>query len=210
MMKDQHIAASAEALWNFHCVYDTPAQSDVIIGLGSYDVRVADRCADLFHEGLAAKIVFTGHSGHWTRDSFERTEASTFAHRARELGVPDKAILLEEHATNIGENISFAARIVGNEASAILVTKPQTQRRCFATAKKQWPRATVLVTAPLHGLFEQPTPDFDEPHLICEMVGDLKRILTYPDAGFQIAQDVPDNVMAAYRLLIAEGYTAHL
>ncbi len=209
-MADRHIASAAEALWRYHCIYDALAPSDVIVGLGSYDLRVAERCADLFHSGLAPKILFTGRSGHWTRDRFDRTEASVFARRAAERGVPADAILLEERATNIGENITHAARIVGADASAILVTKPQTQRRCFATAKKQWPEAATLVTAPLHGFAEQILPDFDERHLICEMVGDLKRILDYPDAGFQIPQQVPQPVMDAYRYLVTQGYTAHL
>lgn len=209
-MEEQQIAAAAEVLWQYHCIYDTPARSDVIIGLGSYDLRVADRCADLFHQGLAPKMLFTGHSGHWTRDRFDQTEASRFSRRAVALGVPDEAILLEERATNIGENVTFAARMIGRDASAILVTKPQTQRRCLATVRKQWQGGSTCVTAPLHGLSVQPTSEFDEHHLICEMVGDLKRILTYPDAGFQIKQDVPETVMDAYRYLIAQGYSAHM
>lgn len=210
-MKDpQSAAAAAETLWQYHCIYDAPVPSDVIVGLGSYDLRVADRCADLYHAGLAPRILFTGHSGHWTTGRLEQTEASLFAHRAMARGVPDQAILIEEHATNIGENITFAAQMIGNAASAILVTKPQTQRRCYATARKQWPDASTTVTAPQHGFSQQPTPDHDEHRLICEMVGDLKRILIYPDAGFQIRQDVPAAVMDAYRFLIAQGYTAHM
>lgn len=209
-MIDPQNAAAAETLWRYHCIYDSPVPSDIIIGLGSYDLRVADRCAELYHAGLAPRILFTGHSGHWTRGRLERTEASQFAQHAMALGVPDEAIALEERATNIGENITFAARMAGSDASVILVTKPQTQRRCYATARKQWPNASTIVTAPMHEFSEQPTPDYDEHRLICEMVGDLKRILIYPDAGFQISQDVPDTVMDAYRLLIAQGYTAHL
>lgn len=209
-MTDERIAAAADILWQYHCIYDTPVPSDVIIGLGSYDLRVADRCAELYHAGLARRILFTGHSGHWTRDRFEQTEASRFGARAAERDVPVEAILLEERATNIGENITFAAHMVGADATAILVTKPQTQRRCLATAQRQWPGAATIVTAPLHGLSQQPTAGYDERHLICEMVGDLKRILTYPDAGFQIRQEVPTTVMDAYRLLIEQGYTAHM
>ncbi|MCR9136034.1 MAG: YdcF family protein [Alphaproteobacteria bacterium] len=207
---EQQISAAADVLWQYHCIFDTPVPSDVIIGLGSYDLRVADRCAALFHQGLATEILFTGHSGHWTRGQFEQTEASRFLSRAVECDVPAEAIILEERATNIGENIRFAAHLVRDDASAILVTKPQTQRRCLATAQKQWSGGRTIITAPLHDRTEQPIPGFDERHLICEMVGDLKRILTYPDAGFQSRQDIPDAVTDAYRFLIDCGYTAHL
>jgi hypothetical protein len=206
---DQMTIAAANTLWNFHCIYDDPAPSDIIIGLGSYDLRVVDRCAELFHQGMAPKLLFTGHSGHWTRDRFDASEAKIFARRAAELSVPENAILLEESATNIGENITFSAQIVGRQAAAILVTKPQTQRRVFATVTKQWPEASARITAPLHGFSAQPTTDFPTRHLICEMVGDLKRIQDYPDAGFQTKQEIPPEVMAANELLIAKGYTDH-
>jgi hypothetical protein len=42
--------------------------------------------------------------------------------------------------------------------------------------------------------------------LISELVGDIERIITYPDKGFQIRQDIPDNVMMAYSRLRASGY----
>ncbi len=207
---DSEIISAAEILWRYHCIYDPPEPAEFIVGLGSYDVRVADRCADLYRQGLAPKILFTGHHGHWTRDRFDASEARTFADRAIARGVSATDLLLEERATNIGENIIFSSEIAGDNAIVILVTKPQTQRRCLATAKKQWPDATVRVTAPLHDLTRQPTAEFTLRQLICEMVGDLHRIQIYPEAGFQIPQDIPSEVMSAYRFLIDRGFTGHI
>ena len=204
------ILAAAEALWRYHCIYDPLEPSDIIVGLGSYDLRVADRCVDLFRDGFAPRLLFTGNHGHWTRDRFDEPEARIFTDRAMALGIPSRAIEVEERATNVGENITHSAAIAGARASAILVTKPQTQRRCLATARKQWPQAQTRVTAPMHGFTQQPTADFGLRHLICEMVGDLKRIRIYPDAGFQIPQQIPPDVAAAYDLLVAAGYTDHL
>ena len=42
------------------------SQSDVIIGLGCHDVRVAERSADLFLEGLAPWLLFTCYLGNQT------------------------------------------------------------------------------------------------------------------------------------------------
>ena len=42
------------------------------------------------------------------------------------------------------------------------------------------------------------------------MVGDLQRIRIYPGKGFQIPQEIPDNVWAAYEKLIGWGFTKHL
>ena len=87
----QNIFDAARTLWSFHRVDDEPAQADIIIGLGSYDLRVAGRCADLYRTGYASRILFTGGSGNWTRDVFERPEADIFADVAVDAGVPPRA-----------------------------------------------------------------------------------------------------------------------
>src|SRR5262249_51757135 len=42
------------------------------------------------------------------------------------------------------------------------------------------------------------------------MVGDLQRIRIYPGRGFQIEQDIPDDVWQAFEKLIELGYDKHL
>ena len=42
------------------------------------------------------------------------------------------------------------------------------------------------------------------------MVGDLQRIRLYPEKGFQIHQDIPDDVWGAYEELVSAGYDKHL
>ena len=42
------------------------------------------------------------------------------------------------------------------------------------------------------------------------MVGDLQRIREYPARGFQVAQDIPDDVWAAFETLVAAGFDRHL
>jgi uncharacterized SAM-binding protein YcdF (DUF218 family) len=210
LMISPDILNAAEVLWRYHCVYDELRPSDAIVGLGSYDLRVADRVAELYLAGFAPKVVFTGAFGHWTRERFTKTEAQTFAERAIGLGVPAEALLLEERATNIGENIRFTAVLLPDCARVILVTKPQTQRRVRATAAKQWPHVTALVTAPIFAFREQPAEGHRLDHLIHEMVGDLYRIYTYPEVGFQVREDVPTDVAAAYEFLVERGYDKHI
>jgi hypothetical protein len=48
----------AEVLWNYHHLEGPIDKSDCIVGLGSYDLRVAERCADLYVEQWAPLIVF--------------------------------------------------------------------------------------------------------------------------------------------------------
>ena len=42
------------------------------------------------------------------------------------------------------------------------------------------------------------------------MVGDLQRIRLYPARGFQIEQDVPADVVAAFDELVSAGFTKYL
>jgi len=204
------VDAAARTLWHFHAVSDPVAPADVIIGLGSYDLRVARRCAALYHAGMAERIIFSGAHGNWTEGLFAGSEAAAFAAEAIREGVPQTAVTLEEAATNIGDNIRFSARFMPNAKRIILVTKPQTQMRARATARKQWPAVFAMVTAPETAFEDQPLPHHDKRALICEMVGDVARMEDYAQRGFQAQVDVPQPVRAACDLLIAAGFTDHL
>jgi uncharacterized SAM-binding protein YcdF (DUF218 family) len=205
------ILAAARALFDYHRIDDPLVPADAIVGLGSYDLRVADRCAALYHEGIAPRLVLSGHAGHWTQGLYAASEAEAFAERCLAAGVPEAAILVEPRATNIGENLRFSAALLPPTVGrVVLVTKPQTQRRVRAAVDRQWPGVTALVTAPPIAFEEQPTEAYPLAMLINEMVGDLQRILDYPAKGFAVAQPMPDDVMAAWRLLVAEGYDRHL
>ena len=42
------------------------------------------------------------------------------------------------------------------------------------------------------------------------MVGDLQRIMVYPERGFQIEQEIPNEIWAAYKELVTLGFTKYL
>lgn len=66
--------------------YEQPLEkADVIIGLGSTDVRTAGWCAKLYHDGYAPLILFTGARGRMTREAFTENEADVYAKRATQL-----------------------------------------------------------------------------------------------------------------------------
>ena len=201
---------AARTLWHFHQVYDDLSFSDVIIGLGSYDIRVAMHCAEIFHKGLAPRVIFTGATGNWTSDLYPASEAEVFRLCALQAGVPQDAITLEPRATNIGENIQFSAELVFGAKRVIFVTKPHTQLRCQATAQKQWPQARSLVTAPATAFEDQPLPHHNKRALICEMVGDLDRMRSYARLGFQKDVDLPIHVLQAFNVLVEAGFVDHL
>ncbi len=215
MLIQEHII-HANTLWNYHCKIDEikPSKNSIIIGLGSYDIRVAEYCAKLYLEQMGQKIIFTGKDGNWTRGKIKQTEAEIFATQAIQLGVPATDILLEQEATNIGDNIIFSKALIEKHQlpveQIILVTKPNTTRRAYATFMRFWPELStqLRISAPLIK-FEDVSPTITMESLVSELVGDIERIIAYPRQGFQIEQSVPPEVLTAYQYLRAKGYTSH-
>ena len=75
----------AQIIWDY-MRYEQPLEkADVIIGLGSTDVRTAGWCAKLYHDGYAPLILFTGARGRMTREAFTENEADVYAKRATQL-----------------------------------------------------------------------------------------------------------------------------
>lgn len=212
----QRINDLALILWNYHKLNHNLKKSDLIIVLGSHDSRVGERGAELFLEGMADFIVYSGGLGNLTKDTWTEAEADVFARIAIRMGVPKEKILIENRSTNTGENIQFSYELLQannlNPRSIILVQKPYMERRTYATFMKQWPGQCVeiFVTSPQISFTDYPNDEIPLDKVINIMVGDLQRIKVYPEKGFQIYQDIPQKVWNAYEELIRLGYTSHL
>jgi uncharacterized SAM-binding protein YcdF (DUF218 family) len=214
---DRAILADAEVLWDYHRVGAACGQADVILGLGSYDLSVAEHAAQLFLEARGSWLFFAGGLVPRTdllRTPWDRAEAVVFGERAREIGVPDARLVLETASTNTGENFRFALKTMREReidcTELIVVTKPNMERRARATALVNLPSSMkVMVTSPPTS-FDEYCRSVDPKKLIGLMVGDLQRIALYPAMGFQAAEVIPPGVTAAYRRLVQAGFTGHL
>jgi uncharacterized SAM-binding protein YcdF (DUF218 family) len=208
------IRSDAHTLWDYHHLNHALAPADAIWVLCSHDLRVADRAVELFQQGLAPRVIFSGGFGNFTDGVFDRPEADLFAERAIELGVPNTAIIAENQSTNCGENVQFTRRLLTERGielrSAIAVQKPYMERRTYATIRKQWPELEVVVTSPIHTLVEYCNEAIPLEKVISIMVGDFQRVMEYPRLGYQIEQEVTPEAKAAYQRLVAAGYDWHL
>lgn len=211
---DGKINAAALLVWGYHQLRHDLTPADLIWVLGSHDLRVADRAADLWKEGLAGRILMSGGYGNLTAGVFEESEAVLLARRAADAGIPPDAILIEDRSTNTGENVEFSRRLLeerGLEVSTVIaVQKPYMERRTWATIRKQWPEVEVRVTSPRFELDAYCRDGIDRELVIHTMVGDLDRIAKYPAMGFMVAQEIPAEVTHAFELLVAAGYDRHL
>ena len=82
------ILALAKQLWDYHHMHHKLVKSDVILALGSHDLRVAERAAQIYLEGWAPKLVCSGGLGNLTSGIWTESEADQFAAIAVKMGVP--------------------------------------------------------------------------------------------------------------------------
>jgi uncharacterized SAM-binding protein YcdF (DUF218 family) len=207
------IRSLAEILWDYHRLAPPLTASDVILVLGSHDHRIAEHAATVWLGGWAPLIVFSGGRGKIT-EGWPRSEASVFADIAERHGVPRAAMILEETASNTGENITHSRAVLDAAGvtvrSGILVSKPYMARRAVATAGKQWPDVRWHVSTPAVSLAEYTAQDSSERRSIELMVGDLQRIKLYAERGFQTPMSIPSQVWEAYERLVRFGFDRYV
>ena len=215
---DQQTYALAETIWDYHLMKHQVAKADAILVLCSHDERVAERGVGLFHAGWAPLLIFSGGRGAITKALWDGPEAERFARIAIALNVPRERILTEANSTNTGENIEFTKRLLAQRGlelqKFIVVQKPYMERRAFATFRKLWPEKEVIVTSPQVSfreyLAEYTNRSLSASDVVAIMVGDLQRIKLYPARGYQIAQEIPDEVWEAFEELVRAGYDKYL
>jgi uncharacterized SAM-binding protein YcdF (DUF218 family) len=212
------IRALAEKIWNYHRMNHELAPSDAILVLCSHDESVAERGAQLFFEGFAPLLIFYGGRGAITSRLWDEPEAERFARIAISLGVPADRIVIEPNSTNTGENVRFTRQLLAEKGmdpqSFIVVQKPYMERRSYATFRQYWPEKQVVVTSP-QATFDDYIAQYTHSSLTADdvvaiMLGDLQRIRRYPELGYQIAQEIPEDVWDAYEELVKAGYDGFL
>jgi uncharacterized SAM-binding protein YcdF (DUF218 family) len=215
---DDRIRTLAQKIWDYHHLNHQLAHADAILVLCSHDKVVAARGAELYLQGWAPLLIFAGGQGAITRQLWHEPEANQFAALAIEMGVPEDRILIENQSTNTGENVLFTKRLLAEKSldpeTFIVVQKPYMERRSYATFRKVWPEKNLVVTSPQLSMDEYLTQyshqALSADDVIGIMVGDLQRIRVYPAKGFQIHQDIPDEVWEAYEELVKAGFDKYL
>lgn len=213
-MITQEIDQLAKLIWDYHHLNHQLKKADCIFVLGGHDIRVAEYATDLFLQGYAPYIIFSGGFGRLTTSIFTKPEAEIFADIAIAKGVPKNKIIIENKSSNTGENIEFTKEILEKMNlefnSFIIVQKPYMERRTYATFKNYWPEKDIIVVSQPVSLDEYVNKEHPKEKVINIMVGDLQRIKIYPERGFQIFQDIPTPVRRAYEKLVEYGFTEDL
>jgi uncharacterized SAM-binding protein YcdF (DUF218 family) len=215
---DTNIRELALTIWRYHQLGQELRKADAILVLCSHDTAVGERGVQLYMRKWAPLLIFSGGTGAITSRLWDEPEANLFARIAVGMGVPSEHVLVENASTNTGENVAFTRRLLAERGldpgSFIVVQKPYMERRSYATFRKVWPEKEVIVTSPRVSFDEYlrrySNAALSADDVVSIMVGDLQRIRLYPDRGFQVPQDIPDDVWSAYEALVAAGYNHHL
>ncbi len=218
---DKKVYTFAKVLFDYEYLNEDtlPQKADVIIGLGSHDIHVAEHVSELYTKGVASLVIFTGGWGRITKELWDEPESVRFSKIAIQNGVPKDKIVLDMFATNTGMNISNAKTIISergiNDPLIIVVDRPYRQRRTKAAFEAQWPEADIILSSPKLSFddyidfYNQQGP-IDTETFINILVGDVQRNVIYAEKGLQTFQPLTEEVKNAYKYLIEAGYTSQI
>jgi len=207
-----------QVIWDYLGMHQRLVKADVIVGFGNFNTDIARRAAELYHQGYAPKILFTGGLGRNTEGMLPEPEAVRFAKVAMECGVPEEVILLEDKSRNTKENIDFTRALLEEQGiphNHILgVHQPFMERRIVAAMGVYWPEQSFTVTCPQVTIPEYleraKQQGITENASVSVIVGDFQRIELYAKLGYQLPQYIPPEAWEAYHRLLAMGFDKQL
>lgn len=209
--------AQARVIWSYLYMGLKPEPGDLILALGTNDLRVAEYAAGLYHRGFGRLLICTGgiaHQGDLLATSWSEPEAEVYARTAIARGVPPAAVLIEPCAVNTAENIRFSRRLIESHnlkpSAIVIAVKPFMQRRVVATFALGWPEMRATLGSPEMTLDEYFTAELTPERILNIMMGDLQRVWVYARKGWSAPQPLPEPVREAYERLKSLGYTRHL
>ena len=207
-----------QVIWDYLCLNREPEKANCIVGFGNFNDNIARRAAELYHQGYAPKVLFTGGLGRNTEGMLPEPEAVRFARTAMECGVPERDIILEDRSRNTKENILFTREkleALGVPHDHILgVHQPFMERRIRAAMGVYWPELDFSVTSPRVTISEyledSRKQGITEKAAVSVIVGDFQRMDLYARLGYQLPQEIPDEAWRAFDALVALGFDTQL
>ena len=207
-----------QVLWDYLGMHQEPEKADCIVGFGNFNTDIARRAAELYHQGYAPKILFTGGLGRNTEGLLTEPEAVRFARVAMECGVPEEDILLEDKSTNTAENILFTKALLEDlglpHGRLLGVHQPFMERRITAAVGVYWPELDFRVTSPQVTIPEYlaaaKKQGITENAAVSVIVGDFQRMDLYAKKGYQLPQHIPEEAWEAFYRLVEMGFDKQL
>ena len=187
--------------------------SDVIIGFGHFDLKIPRHCAELYTNGYARRIIFTGGIGSGTADLVQ-AEAIAFREelRRRHPSISAEVVIVEDRSTNTSENMQFTAQMLEKQypdftfgeqiKKVIIVASAYRQRRVFLTCQRNLPNIEFY-NAPPATTFEEELQLFSSKgfDFIEVLAGEIDRLIRYGEKGYILQETIPRKIYDNYVFL---------
>ncbi len=206
-MYKQEIKKTLREMWDYMRLNQPLEKCDLIIGCGCSDLHIPIKCASLLKQGYGSKILFAGGLGKQTEDFFEKTETEIYKDIAMQNGISSHDIIIETKSSNTGDNFRFAEEILKNQDvkydKILIVHRPFDERRTLSCAQSILKKNHLIITSPditfdefFDTLDNKPYQDIIGE--ISVIVGDIQRIIVYPQFGWQLENYVPEEIKKDY------------
>jgi adenylate kinase len=189
-----------------------PRQVELMLVLGSNDLRVPVEAAQLYHQLKPKYVLVSGGIGLSKHRTFAtgESEAEIYKRIMVEHGVPQQVIIMEDKSRLAGENIYNSLEILRRRNirpdSVLLVQNPTAQKRALAVFNRQFPLQVpgVQVTSyaayiPILGKL---TPE-EYVNFCCLAVEETTKIIDYQPFGADFIDkvEIPFEVLKIYHTL---------
>jgi uncharacterized SAM-binding protein YcdF (DUF218 family) len=153
----------------------------------------AEEIISLYRRSFFTALIISG--GSTARG--DESEASILCRMLVSRGVPEHAILIEDRATNTGENVAFSREKVKDLAIADLfvIGKISSKRRYIMTVRKQWPEIREICC---HGVnyFSYPVEQWwKDPDFRTRVLSECRKIPRYLEKGFISEVSIVDGIV---------------
>jgi uncharacterized SAM-binding protein YcdF (DUF218 family) len=209
------VVFAARTAFHYLAEVDPPRSTaaDAIIGFGVFDLTLPRFCGQLYEQGRARWIIFTGGLGAGT-GNLGGPEAAVWRDELLRAypGFPSDQLVIEDRSTNTTENIQNTADVLAREhpelafgrgvRSAIIVASPSRLRRVKLALQKLQPELSLTRALP--------AADFDREHALyasqgidylAHITGELDRIVAYPERGWIVYEPLPAPIAEAHDVL---------
>ncbi len=218
-MVNKEIIKPLEEIWNYMKLNMKTEKSDLIIGCGCMNLEIPVKCAELLKENYAQNILFSGGLGKLTTSNFDRTEAEIYKDIAIKEGIKPNKIFIENKSTNTGDNFRFSLKIIEKykikSDRIIIVHNNLSQRRTLSVARAIIKDKKLIITSPdkTFSQFIEKLSNVTEErkqNIIPVIVGDIQRLIIYPQLGWQTENNVPETIIEDYYKLKNMGYDKYI
>lgn len=214
---EKEIINALQEIWNYMRLNQSLEKCDLIMGCGCSNLEIPIKCAQLYKEGYAKKILFTGGLGKITKNTFNKSEAEIYKDIAIKQGVDEKDILIETKSKNTVENFKFSFNILKKnniKAHKILIVHGLlAQKRTLSCAKAILKDQDFLITSPdtsFEEFLEKLKGNKQAIDTISTIVGNIQRLIIYPQFGWQKETEVPKNIINIYYFLKELGFSKYI